>query len=236
VGGRICVCVAAALDEHAVEQALRVRDSTGWEVVVVSMAPASRGAGIQRALAMGADRAVHVADPALAGSDLVPTSRVLTAVLAREAPDLVVLGAGDPDNGSGMLPGAVSERLGWPLLSRVTALTISGDRVRGSRRTDRGGSVVEAGLPAVVSLAGPVGTPRHPVLSDIAAARRKRVDVVTSEELGLSPEACGLPGSGTRVLGVQPAPVRPEPAVLLDGPGSAERLFEILQARGVRVG
>lgn len=215
------------------ELALTVADATGWEVVVVTMAPASAGAGLRRALAMGADRAIHVADPALAGSDLLPTSRVLAAIVRRESPEIVFFGAGSADTGASLLCAAVSERLGWPLLSRAASIALTGHRVRAFRRTDRGGIVAEADLPVVVSLAGPIGTIRHPGLSDIASARRKPVEVMTANRLGLSAEESGLAGSGTRVLGAAPGQVRSKQTTILDGPAAAERLFAILQEWGV---
>lgn len=234
---RICVCVnAAAVDEHAVEAALTIRDATGWEVVVVSMGPAAAGPGLRRALAMGAERVILVSDPVLEGSDLIPTSRVLTAVIARQAPEIVIFGAWSPDVGTSLLCSAVSERLGWPLLSHAASIVMAGQRVRGTRRTDRGGSVAEAELPAVVGLAGPVGTPRHPALSAIASARRKPIEVVTAGGLGLSAAECGLAGSRTRLLGVDAGQSRTKQTTFIDGPDAAERLFAILVERGVSVG
>jgi electron transfer flavoprotein beta subunit len=228
---RICVCVNAdAVDEHAVEVALSVRDVTGWEVVVVSMAPATARAGMRRALAMGADRATLVADRVLELSDLIPTSRLLAAVVAREAPELVIFGAGSPD--ASLLCSAVSERLGWPLLSHAASITIVGQGVRASR----GGTVVEAECPVVVGLVGPVGTPRQPDLSAIASARRKAIAVVTAGSLGLIPEDGGLVGSRTRVLGVDPWEAPSKQTTLIDGPDAADQLFAILKEWGAVFG
>jgi electron transfer flavoprotein beta subunit len=237
MGGGVCVCVRSVpADAHAVELALRIREVRGGDVVVVTMAPESAMGAIRRALAMGADRAVLVSDPTLSGSDLMPTSRVLASVISREAPDLVLFGAGSGDGGGSVLSAAVAERLGWPVLTWAAAVEVDGRQVRASRRTDRGETVAETGLPAVVGLAGPVGTPRSPTLADIAAARRKPVDVLTADDLGLPHEARGVRGSGTTVAGVD-APRRTSAgATILDGQDAAERLFAILVERGVGVG
>src|SRR3954471_7948087 len=109
-----------AFDVNAVEEALRVKERVGEaEVVVVSMGPERALDALRKALAMGADRAVLVSDPAAEGSDLVATSAVLARALERESPDLVLFGQQASDSDGAVLWGAVAERLRRPLISQV---------------------------------------------------------------------------------------------------------------------
>src|SRR6185503_294376 len=110
-------------DVNAVEEALRLKESAGGEVVLVSLGPEKAMDSLRKGLAMGADRAVLVSDDAAAGSDLVGTSRVLAAALGREAPDLVLFGQQSSDADGAVLWAAVSDRLRRPMVSQVAELT-----------------------------------------------------------------------------------------------------------------
>src|SRR6266550_5935282 len=111
-------------DVHAVEEALKLRDASGdGEVVIVSLGPERALEAMRKALAMGADRVVLVSDEAAAGSDLVATSRILAAALAREEPDLVLFGQQASDSDGAVLWAAVADRLQQPLISQVAELT-----------------------------------------------------------------------------------------------------------------
>jgi electron transfer flavoprotein beta subunit len=223
-----------ANDEHAVEEALRLRDETGGEVVVVCMGPADGAESLRSVLAMGADRAVLVADPLLEGSDLVATSRVLAAALGRETPDLVLLGAQASDGGGAMLWAAVAERLGYPALSGVCDVEFTDGNVSGSRRAADVELRLGAPCPCVVALSGAVNTPRYPAFRDVVAARRKEIAVLTAADLGVPPDACGAAGSRTRVIGLRAAPQRRAAGEIItdDGDGAA-RLLALLGQRGV---
>ncbi|HSK15131.1 MAG TPA: electron transfer flavoprotein subunit beta, partial [Gaiellaceae bacterium] len=107
-----------SFDAHALEEALRIKERTGdGEVVALMMAPAGAADSLRKALAMGADRAVHVADEALAGSDLVATARALAAATAREEADLVLLGQQGSDSDGAVLWSALAEQLRLPVVS-----------------------------------------------------------------------------------------------------------------------
>ena len=187
-------------DKHAVEEALRVREAHGGEVVVVTVGPPAAGESLRTALAMGADRAVHVSDPAAAGSDLVATSAVLGHVLRREQADLVLFGQQTSDGVGGVVWPAVAERLGLPFVSQVTRLEVDGERLRAGRQTESGDDVVESPLPAVVSVSDAINEPRYASLKGQMAAKKKPLEVLTLADVGLSPSDTGEPGSRTVVL------------------------------------
>jgi electron transfer flavoprotein beta subunit len=223
-------------DDHALEEALKLRDEAGGgEVVVLSMAPQHATDSLRHGLAMGADRAVLVSDDALGGSDLLVTSRILARALERERPDLVLFGWEGTDSGGAMLWAAVGERLDMAVISRAWQLDVAGGRVSARRQMEYGFDVAEAALPAVVAISGAINAPRYPSLKGVVASKKKPVEIVTVAELGLEPAQVGDAGSRTRVLGVTRPPTR-TPGMLIeeeDSHRAAERLMEYLTTKGV---
>jgi electron transfer flavoprotein beta subunit len=218
-------------DKHAVEEALRVKEAHGGEVVVVTMGPPAAGESLRTALAMGADRAVHVSDPAAAGSDLVATSAVLGHALRREQADIVLFGQQTSDGVGGVVWPAVAERLRLPFVSQVTRLELEGGRVRAGRQTEFGDDVVEAPLPAVVSVSDAINEPRYASLKGQMAAKKKPVDVLTLADLGLVPSDAGEPGSRTTVLAVGAPPARPDARTVTDEGDAARVILDYLVER-----
>jgi electron transfer flavoprotein beta subunit len=218
-------------DKHAVEEALRVREAHGGEVVVVTVGPPAAGESLRTALAMGADRAVHVSDPAAAGSDLVATSAVLGHVLRREQADLVLFGQQTSDGVGGVVWPAVAERLGLPFVSQVTRLEVDGERLRAGRQTESGDDVVESPLPAVVSVSDAINEPRYASLKGQMAAKKKPLEVLTLADVGLSPSDAGEPGSRTVVLAVGAPPARAGARTVTDEGDAARVILDYLVER-----
>src|SRR3954453_14716323 len=120
-----------AFDANAIEEALRVKESSGdGEVVLVSLGPQSALDALRKGLAMGADRAVLVSDEAAAGSDLVATSLALAKALEREGADLILFGQQASDSDGAVLWAAVADRLRVPVVSQAAELSISDGRAR----------------------------------------------------------------------------------------------------------
>ena len=162
--------------------------------MLVSMGPEKAADALRKALAMGADRAVLVADEAAAGSDLVATSRVLARALEREDADLVLFGQQAADSDGAVLWAAVADRLRRPLVSQVAELTVEDGAVRGKRQTEFGYDVIRAPLPAVVAVSDAINEPRYPSLKGIMGAKRKPQDVLSVSDLGLSADEVGEAG------------------------------------------
>jgi len=160
-------------DLNAVEEAIRVKEAQGGEVVLVSLGPAKAVDSLRKALAMGADRAVLVSDEGAAGSDLVATSRVLAKALEREEADLVLFGQASSDGDGAVLWAAVADRLRRPLISQVAELTVGADAVTGKRQTEHGYDTISAPLPAVVAVSDAINEPRYPSLKGIMGAKSK---------------------------------------------------------------
>ena len=219
-------------DVNAVEEALKLRDAgADAEVVIVSLGPERALEAMRRALAMGADRLVLVADEAAVGSDLVATSRILAAALERESPDLVLFGQQANDADGAVLWAAVADRLQRPLISQVAELTLEDGKVRGKRQTEYGYDVIEAPLPAVIAVSDAINEPRYPSLKGIMGAKKKPQETLSLIDLGVSAEEAGEAGSLTTVEALSDPPERGDTVKLEDDGTAAEKILEFLQER-----
>ncbi len=204
------------LDEYAIEEGLKIAEAHGGEVTILSMGPAKAAESIRKALSMGADRAVHVLDDALAGSDALVTSLVLAAALKATGFDLVILGSESTDARTGVVPAMLAERLGVPQLTLASKVDIDGGSVTVRRVTDDGYAVVTGPLPAVVSVVEKINEPRYPSFKGIMAAKKKPVQTLALADLGVDPGAAGLAGSWTQVAGFAARPPRAAGQVVKD--------------------
>jgi len=198
-----------APDLHAVEQALRLRESAGeGEVVLVSMGPAEALPCLRRPLAMGADRAVLISDPLLAGSDLVASGRVLAAALEQERPDLVLFGQQAVDSEGALLWAAVANRLQLPVVSRAVALEVRSERARVVRRWEGALETLELPLPCIVAVSAAINVPRAPTFRELKAAAGKPSQTRSLVDLGVPPGEVGEAGARTTVLALLDPPRR----------------------------
>jgi electron transfer flavoprotein beta subunit len=218
-----------ATDLNAVEEALRLRDSDGeGEVVLVSLGPAKAMESLRKALAMGADRALLVADDGAAGSDLVATSYALAKALERESPDLVLFGQASSDADGAVLWAAVADRLRLPVISQAAEVTLEGGSVRGKRQTEYGYDVIEAPLPAVVAVSDAINEPRYPSLKGIMGAKKKPSDELSLGDVGVEGDRAGDEGSKTKVLAVQPPAPRGDTVKIEDDGSAADKIVAYL--------
>jgi electron transfer flavoprotein beta subunit len=195
------------INERAVEEALQIKERDGGEVTVLTMGPGRAGDAIRKALSMGADKAVHVSDAALAGSDAVATAKVLAKAIGTvEGVDVVLAGNEASDGRGGALPAMVAELLGWPALTHVRELSIEGDAVRGRRETDDGITVLTAELPVVVSVSEKINEPRYPSFKGIMAAKKKPVASLDLTEVGVDAGEVGLGHALSTVTSAAPKP------------------------------
>jgi electron transfer flavoprotein beta subunit len=212
-------------DEFALEAALQISEAEGGEVTVVSMGPEEANAAIQRALAMGAHRAVLVTDDSLRGADVLVTARVLAAAIRGQAFDLVVAGAESTDGYTGTLPITVAELLGVPSATFARRVEIADGGLRIERQTETGYDVVACPLPAVLTVTSAAAEPRYPTLRGIMQAKQKPVDRLTAADLGLSPEGIA---SSQSVVAVEDAPAKAGGEVIEAGADAATRIADLL--------
>ena len=218
-------------DKNAIEEALRLKGEGDSEVVVVSMGPRQAVESVRTALALGADRAVLVCDPALAGSDLVATSKVLAKALERERADLVLFGQQASDGGGGLLWAAVGERLRWPFVSQVSELAVQEGTLRATRQTEFGDEVVEMGLPALVAVSDAINEPRYATLRGTMGAKKKPLELLALADLGIDPADVGKAGSRTEVLGIANRPPRANSIKIASDANAAQAILDFLVER-----
>jgi len=195
------------ISERAVEAALQLTESHGGELTVVTMGPASAAEAIRKALSMGADRAVHLSDDALAGSDAVQTARALAqAIGTLDGVDLILAGNGASDGRVSAVPAMVADVLDLPALTHAREITVDGTSVTVRRETDRGAVVLTAELPAVISVSEKINEPRYPSFKGIMAAKKKPVTQLTVADAGIDAGEVGLASALTTVTSVTPKP------------------------------
>jgi electron transfer flavoprotein beta subunit len=171
-------------DEIAVEQALRLKEAGGAdEVVVVSIGPSQNQETIRTALAMGADRGIHVE----ASHDIEPlaVAKLLKEVVAREEPGIVFVGKQAIDDDCNQTGQMLAALLGWAQGTFVSGIEISGDKATVIREVDGGLEHLQISLPAVVTVDLRLNEPRYASLPNIMKAKKKPLDSISVEELGI---------------------------------------------------
>ncbi len=220
------------MDEYAVEEALKIKEGQGGEVTVLCMGPDAATETIRKALSMGADKAIHVIDDALHGSDAVATSLVLAKAVERAGgTDLVILGSESSDARMSVVPAMLAERLGLPQLTFAKEVTVGDGTVSIKRLTDDGYQVVEASLPAVVSVVEKINEPRYPSFKGIMAAKKKPVDTVSVSDLGIGAGDVGLGSAWSLVESFETAPPRQAGTIVKDEGDGATKLAEFLASK-----
>jgi electron transfer flavoprotein beta subunit len=221
------------MDEYAIEEALTVRDAQGGEVTILTVGPDSATDAIRKALSMGADKAVHVVDEALHGSDALQTSAVLAAALQQLEYDLILSGAEATDSQMSVMPALLAERLGIPQLSGARKLTVEGGTAKVERQTDGGYWALEAPLPAIVSTWDTINEPRYPSFKGIMAAKKKPVVTLSLADLGIDPSTVGLASATSQVLDFAGRPPKGEGVKVIDEGDGAEKLVGYLAAQKI---
>jgi electron transfer flavoprotein beta subunit len=198
------------INERAVEEALLIKEKGAdgeSTVTLLTAGPARATEAIRKALSMGADKAVHVLDDGMHGSDMVQTAWVLARALGTiEGTELVIAGNEATDGTSGAIPAIIAEYLGLPQLTHVRKLEVAEGKVTGVRETDDGVFTLEASLPAVVSVNEKINEPRFPSFKGIMAAKKKEVTTLTLAEIGVESDEVGLANAGSKVLSSSPKP------------------------------
>ncbi|WP_433339898.1 electron transfer flavoprotein subunit beta/FixA family protein [Streptomyces sp. CA-253872] len=217
------------LDEYAVEQALQIADAADEaEITVLTVGPEDAKDALRKALSMGADKGIHVEDDDLHGTDVFGTSLVLAKAVEKAGFDLVVCGMASTDGTMGVLPALLSERLGVPQVTLLSEVSVEGGVVRGRRDGDAASELLEAQLPAVVSVTDQSGEARYPSFKGIMAAKKKPVESWDLEDLQVEAGEVGLGGSWSRVEEAAARPARSAGTIVTDEGEGGKRLAEFL--------
>lgn len=220
------------LDEYAVEQSLRVAETRDdVEIIALTLGPDDAADALKKALQMGCSAAVHINDDDVHGSDALATSKILAAAITKLSPDLVVCGMASTDGSMGVIPSMLAERLGWPAATFGVDLKVEGGTVSIRRDGDTASQVIEAQLPAIVSVTDQSGEARYPSMKGIMAAKKKKVDEWDLDDLGIESDEVGLGAARTRVVATAPRPPKEAGRIVSDEDGSgAAEFVEFLSA------
>ncbi|WP_139491561.1 electron transfer flavoprotein subunit beta/FixA family protein [Brevibacillus dissolubilis] len=172
-------------DEYAVEEAIKLRDDLGGEVTVATIGPDRAESALRTALAMGADKAVLVDDESLFGDEFT-TAKVLAAVAKQGNYDIILAGQMAVDSGSGQGGPRLAEELGINHVSTAVKLEVNGTSVRVERDVEGDLEVVETSLPVLVTAQQGLNEPRYPSLPGIMKAKKKPLERLGADDLGLS--------------------------------------------------
>ncbi|GGU76501.1 electron transfer flavoprotein subunit beta [Streptomyces albospinus] len=218
------------LDEYAVEQALQIKEANDdeAEITVLTVGPEDANDALRKALSMGADKAVHVEDDDLHGTDALGTSLVLAKAIEKTGYDLVVCGMASTDGTMGVLPALLAERLGVPQVTQLSEVSVADGKVTGRRDGDTASEQLEAALPAVVSVTDQSGEARYPSFKGIMAAKKKPVESLDLEDLDIEADEVGLEGSWTKVEEAAERPARTAGTIVEDKGDGAKQLAEFL--------
>jgi electron transfer flavoprotein beta subunit len=219
------------LDEYAVEEALRIKEASGGEVTVLTMGPDKSVETIRKALSMGADKAVHLVDPALHGSDALATSYAMAKALGTIEHDLVILGVESTDARMSVLPAMLAERLGASQATFARKVEVADGTVKIERQTDTGYDVVEASTPAVVSVVEKINEPRYPSFKGIMAAKKKPLTTLSLADAGIEADKVGFSGSGTEVAEFAPRPPKQAGQIVKDEGDGGVKLADFLASQ-----
>jgi electron transfer flavoprotein beta subunit len=222
-------------DEYAVEQALLIKEQLkdGSTVTVVSLGPDRVVESLRTALAMGADEAIHVSDPAFEGGDSQGNARVLAEVLKPVAPDLVFCGKQGIDYDSAQTPPAVAEYLGLSQALIAVEFKLGGDGKTATvkRRVEGGDEIVTLTLPALVSCEKGLNEPRYASLPGIMKAKKKEIKKIALSSIGLDAGRVGKAAAQSHGQKFHPLPERPPVKMIPGEPKEqAKELVRLLRA------
>lgn len=191
-------------DEYALEEALRLAEASGGEVVAFSLGPERVREALRKALALGASRAVHLADPSFLAGDALATGRALAAGLRRESFDLVLTGSQSEDLGYGATGAVIAAHLGWPHAWLVMGVEPEAGGTLKIRREMESGmnEILRLRLPAVLAVQAGLNQPRYASLRGIMAAKKKEIATVSASDLGLDSSEVGEAGSRLEIVEV----------------------------------
>ena len=206
-------------DEYAVEEALRLKEAQGGEVTALCMGPETARETVRKAIAMGVTKGVVIADAALVGADMPATAYVLAQALKKLEWDLVFFGMESTDARAGLVPAAVAEHLGVPLLGFASKFIPGSGEASIHRMTAEGYDVVASDLPCLVSVTRAINEPRYPSLKGIMASKKAELNVWSLADIGADASRAA---AKTEVVSIAPPQPRP-PCVIVkdDGNGGA---------------
>lgn len=221
-------------DTPALEESLKLKDKHGLRVVVISMGPPNTEVSLRKALALGADEAVLLSDRAFGGADTLATSKVLAEAIARlsrkEEVGVVVCGRQSIDGDTAQVGPGIATRLGYSqltLVDQIQNVDLNAKRVRVRRKLEGRQEIVEAPLPALITVVREINQPRYPTVPMRLMAEDAEVTLWDNSVMNLGKETVGLEGSATQVRKIF-SPERAKGEILGDGINNPEEAARLL--------
>jgi electron transfer flavoprotein beta subunit len=213
-------------DEFGVEAGLQLKEAGGGEVTLVSMGPATAQEAVKRGLSMGADKGVIVTDDSLQGADALVTAKVLAAAIKRNEFDLVIAGVESTDGYTGTMASTLAELLDLPQITFAKQIETGDGSITVHRQTADGYHVVQAPLPALISVTAGVNEPRYASFKGIMAAKKKPVEQLSVADLGLAADDVAVKQN---IAELTPAEERKAGEVIQDEGEGAARIADFLK-------
>jgi electron transfer flavoprotein beta subunit len=217
-------------DTHAIEAAMQVKEGGAVpveEIVAVTMGPETAVRALHKAVSLGADRSVHLADDSLAGSDVAATGYALAQALRRESPDLVLLGQQSDDGECYTIGAVVADHLQMPSLTQVIKMDVEDGKLRCERQAEYGYDTVSVELPAVISVGDAINEPRYPSLKAIMGAKKKPLDAVSASDVEIDTSKVGGDNSAAQWIGSK-APPKKEAGTIIEDEDTTETVEKIV--------
>jgi electron transfer flavoprotein beta subunit len=212
-------------DSYGVETALKIAEGLGdSEVVAISMVPDQEVSGIRSAMAMGVSSAIVVSDDALAGADALTTAKVLAACVRHSGAEMLVCATESSDGYTGTVAAQIGGLLNWATLTFARRVELNGSKVAIHRQSESGFDLVEADLPAVVSVTSGSIQPRYPSFRGIMNARSKPVELLTLADLDIEISV------SEEVVEVKDVPARDRGEIIEDDGHSEDRIVAFLES------
>lgn len=189
-------------DEYAVEEGIKLKEKFGGEVTVLCLGPDRATEAIRTALAMGADKGIHLNDPLFAGSDSYATAKILAKVFSQLQYDIILTGKQAVDQDNSQVFSCLAEFLNLPQVSVVMELEVAPDSksAKAKRETEGGEKeIIELPLPAIIACQKDLNTPRFPSLPGIMKAKKKEIKKMSLADLGMSEDEVGVKGSKVKI-------------------------------------
>jgi electron transfer flavoprotein beta subunit len=205
--------IVSPYDEFAIEEALKIKEAKGGEVVLVSLGPDRVQSALRSGLAMGADAALHLKDPLFEQTDTLGTAWALATALKPQAPDLILMGQQGVGGDNAQVPGLVAEILDLPQVTMAVKIELQDGKATIEREIEGAHETWDVTLPAVVSAQKGLNEPRYASLKGIMAAKKKLIETKGAADLGLTPERLA---PKTRVVALELPPSR-SPVKMIEG-------------------
>ena len=215
--------IISPYDEIALEEAIRTREKHGGTVTVCSLGPDRVVSALRTAYAMGADSAIHIKADAVHMLDAAVTAEAIVKAVGDRNYDLIIAGRQGIDSDQGLVPTMFAQRLGIGSVIWVKSLEISDRKVTAVCEAEGGEATYEAELPVLITTQMGMNEPRYPSLKGIMASKKKPVETIALEDLGVASE------SSIEVLGFELPPARPEGRVI-EGGDAAAKAAELVKA------